>query len=1318
MKRIIAFLMLIVMAVNSLAATPGYPAKKVDPEAQLLENKPEDTGSMDFKSFGLSKAGQAASSSLQGWLGQFGTAKVDLSGGSGFQSGAVDVLVPIYDTERHLFFTQVGARRSNLMTPSYRTTVNVGAGYRYFTADNWMYGANVFYDRDVTRKHQRIGLGGEAWTDFLKFSANAYLRASGWKTSPDLVAYNERPANGFDVRAEGFFPQYPQLGIKLMFEQYFGDEVGLFGVANRSKDPRALTVGASWTPIPLITTSLDHRMGQGGQHDTTFKFQFNYSIGVPLNDQLRADNVAETRKLKWSRYNLVERNNEIVLEYKKKPLGEIKLPTSINGNPVTVATFPVSIRSDAALRNFTWSGTAASFATPYAGAGDGSLALPAYTAGGVNDYQLQLQATDQFGRQVKSNVMNVTVNAVSITVARSQATAAADGQDSVTFTATLLDAQALPMVSRAVKWTIRNASLKASTDVTDKAGQATATVTSLASAVAEVTAIDATNGSAATADATFTGDPATAQVTALTAAPSIVAANGTAASKLTATVKDANGNTMGAGTTVTWSSTLGTLAASSSTTDANGTATVDLVSPITVGTATVTAKVSATGDAGKTATVQFIADAGTARVNTLTAAATSMVANGSTTTTLTATVVDANGNTVGAGVPVQWATTLGSVAAVSSMTNATGQATVVLQSGTAAGTATVSAKAAAGDAGKTVAVTFTGDPSTARVTSFITSIASAPANGTSPVTLTATVRDANGNEVGAGVAVNWTTTLGTLAAASTTTNAASVATVVLTAPTTIGTASLTAKAAAGDAGKTASVLYVADATTARVVSLSASQSTVTAGSGTQVTLTAVVKDANGNDLGAGIAVNWGASLGSLAAAATATDATGTATVVFTTPTTAGVANLTAKGSGSDPGKTAAITVIPDASTAQVYSLTPVSSTQPANGTGVTSFTANVRDAYGNIVGAGVAVTWSASLGTLAASTSSTDAGGNAVLGLTAPTSIGTSNVTAKAVASDPGKVASVQYVADTSTARVITLVASPLSVVADGSTAVTLTATVKDANGNTLGAGVTVNWTTTLGSLAGATSTTDSTGTATMTLRSTAAGAATVTAKGASGDAGKSAGVTFTANPATARVVSVSASPTSIVANGSSASVLTAVVRDVNGNALSGATVNWSASLGSLAAGSSTTNASGVTTLALYSGTTAGTSSVSAVAAATGIGAGTAVTFTPASETRYDGANGIGAWGSGYGAGSGGTNPWFYCALPRPANVPAPTVAYITWDGVSISGGDMVRLPYSSGGYTYSAGAFVGWSLDSDPDDRCDNGDEYFLSWQVIRTPN
>lgn len=185
-----------------------------------------------------SMATGATVSTVEQWLGQFGTAKAKLNLDDDFtlDGSSLDVLLPLYDQQDNLLFTQLGYRNKDS-----RNTLNAGLGFRTFHG-NWMYGINSFYDDDVTGNNRRLGVGLEAWTDYLKLGANSYTSLTDWHQSRDFADYDERPADGFDIRAEGWLPAYPQLGGKLVYEQYRGDEVALFSKDDRSSDPKAVTL--------------------------------------------------------------------------------------------------------------------------------------------------------------------------------------------------------------------------------------------------------------------------------------------------------------------------------------------------------------------------------------------------------------------------------------------------------------------------------------------------------------------------------------------------------------------------------------------------------------------------------------------------------------------------------------------------------------------------------------------------------------------------------------------------------------------------------------------------------------------------------------------------------------------------------------------------------------------------------------------------------------------------------------------------------------------------------------------------------------------
>ncbi|AXM04927.1 hypothetical protein DKG79_26835 (plasmid) [Escherichia fergusonii] len=115
--------------------------------------------------------------------------------------------------------------------------------------DNWLLGINSFYDHDISGGNRRIGLGVEAWGNYIQLSANSYFRLNNWQQSRDFSDYNERPANGFDIRANAWLPSFPQLGGKLVYEQYFGNHVALQDNHTLQKNPYSLTAGLNYTPF-------------------------------------------------------------------------------------------------------------------------------------------------------------------------------------------------------------------------------------------------------------------------------------------------------------------------------------------------------------------------------------------------------------------------------------------------------------------------------------------------------------------------------------------------------------------------------------------------------------------------------------------------------------------------------------------------------------------------------------------------------------------------------------------------------------------------------------------------------------------------------------------------------------------------------------------------------------------------------------------------------------------------------------------------------------------------------------------------------------
>ncbi|EEZ5629152.1 attachment protein, partial [Escherichia coli O25] len=384
-------------------------------------------------SFAVNTLSTQATKEVVDWLQQYGNARIKLNVDDSFslKDSSFDFLYPWLDTQDYVLFSQTSLHRTDD-----RNQTNIGLGIRHFTPDNAMLGANVFYDYDLSRSHSRAGFGVEYWRDYFRLGVNTYFGLSDWKNSRDIDNYLERPANGWDFSAEGWLPAYPQLGASIQFEKYYGKNVGLFGSDNLQENPYAVTGGISYTPVPLIKFSAQHKQGQSNVHDTTFGVEFNYRPGVSLAEQLSSDNVAVMREVQNRRYDFVERNNNIVLEYKKKHALKISLPESVQGEGESIIPVTLTINNaSGGIKSVQWNDSAFTAAGGKI-SGNGTswqITLPAYKSEGVNSWNVGATVQDNRGNVSNYAVMNISVTDSGVSTADSSFTL--DGDSSPTISA-------------------------------------------------------------------------------------------------------------------------------------------------------------------------------------------------------------------------------------------------------------------------------------------------------------------------------------------------------------------------------------------------------------------------------------------------------------------------------------------------------------------------------------------------------------------------------------------------------------------------------------------------------------------------------------------------------------------------------------------------------------------------------------------------------------------------------------------------------------------------------------------------------------------
>ncbi|HBV8395345.1 TPA: Ig-like domain-containing protein [Escherichia coli] len=444
---------------NNLTPPPGNSSGNLEQQIastsqQIGSLLAEDMNSEQAANMARGWASSQASGAMTDWLSRFGTARITLGVDEDFslKNSQFDFLHPWYETPDNLFFSQHTLHRTDE-----RTQINNGLGWRHFTP-TWMSGINFFFDHDLSRYHSRAGIGAEYWRDYLKLSSNGYLRLTNWRSAPELDNdYEARPANGWDVRAEGWLPAWPHLGGKLVYEQYYGDEVALFDKDDRQSNPHAITAGLNYTPFPLMTFSAEQRQGKQGENDTRFAVDFTWQPGSAMQKQLDPNEVAARRSLAGSRFDLVDRNNNIVLEYRKKELVRLTLIDPVTGKSGEVKSLVSSLQTKYALKGYNVEATAleAAGGKVVTTGKDILVTLPGYrftsTPETDNTWPIEVTAEDVKGNFSNREQSMVVVQAPTLSqkdssVSLSTQTLSADSHSTATLTFIAHDAAGNPVI--------------------------------------------------------------------------------------------------------------------------------------------------------------------------------------------------------------------------------------------------------------------------------------------------------------------------------------------------------------------------------------------------------------------------------------------------------------------------------------------------------------------------------------------------------------------------------------------------------------------------------------------------------------------------------------------------------------------------------------------------------------------------------------------------------------------------------------------------------------------------------------------------------
>lgn len=1137
----------------------------------------EDMNSEQAANMARGWASSQASGAMTDWLSRFGTARITLGVDEDFslKNSQFDFLHPWYETPDNLFFSQHTLHRTDE-----RTQINNGLGWRHFTP-TWMSGINFFFDHDLSRYHSRAGIGAEYWRDYLKLSSNGYLRLTNWRSAPELDNdYEARPANGRDVRAESWLPAWPHLGGKLVYEQYYGDEVALFDKDDRQSNPHAITAGLNYTPFPLMTFSAEQRQGKQGENDTRFAVDFTWQPGSAMQKQLDPNEVAARRSLAGSRYDLVDRNNNIVLEYRKKELVRLTLTDPVTGKSGEVKSLVSSLQTKYALKGYNVEATAleAAGGKVVTTGKDILVTLPAYrftsTPETDNTWPIEVTAEDAKGNLSNREQSMVVVQAPTLSqkdssVSLSTQTLNADSHSTATLTFIAHDAAGNPVVGLVLSTRHEGVQDITLSDWKDNGDGSYTQILTTGAMSGTLTLMPQLNG----VDAAK--------------APAVVNIISVSSSRTHSSIKiDKDRYLSGNPIEVTVElRDKNDKPVKEQKQQLNNAVSIDNVKPgVTtdwketadgVYKATYTAYTKGSGLTAKLLmqnwnedlhTAGFIIDANpqSAKIATLSASNNGVLANENAANTVSVNVADEGSNPINDHT-VTFAVLSGSATSFNNQntakTDVNGLATFDLKSSKQEDN-TVEVTLENG-VKQTLIVSFVGDSSTAQV-DLQKSKNEVVADGNDSVTMTATVRDAKGNLLN-DVMVTFNVNSAEAKLSQTEVNSHDgIATATLTSLKN-GDYRVTASVSSGSQANQ-QVNFIGDQSTA-ALTLSVPSGDITVTNTAPQYMTATLQDKNGNPLKDkeitfsvpnDVASKFSISNGGKGM----TDSNGVA-IASLTGTLAGTHMIMARLANSNVSDAQPMTFVADKDRAVVVLQTSKAEII-GNGVDETTLTATVKDPSNHPV-AGITVNFTMPQDVAANFTlenngiAITQANGEAHVTLKGKKA-GTHTVTATLSNNNTSDSQPVTFVADKASAQVV-LQISKDEITGNGVDSATLTATVKDQFDNEVNnLPVTFSSASSGLTLTPGVSNTNESGIAQATLAGVAFGEKTVTASLANNGASDNKTVHFIGDTAAAKIIELTPVPDSIIAGtpqNSSGSVITATVVDNNGFPVKGVTVNF-----------------------------------------------------------------------------------------------------------------------------------------------------------------
>jgi len=260
----------------------------------------------DVKGQALSKVSEKISNLIPGE----GITEVSLDYNDGDEDQLNFSILGVRDieaTDNSNFFTQFSLMNQEINS-SGRIIGNIGLGYRKLYEDkNFMFGANTFYDRDLTEGQDRLGLGIEAKGSILDLTANSYTKISN---SEVVNGDREQVLSGWDFNLTSQIPRAPWARINYNGYKWEAEK----GSSDQKGNIYSLELDV--TNSVEVVASLDKSSLNGVDDETSLSIKYIYppkEKSMVMSDGLSND-MFEKRNMEQKLKEKVRRRNKMVME--------------------------------------------------------------------------------------------------------------------------------------------------------------------------------------------------------------------------------------------------------------------------------------------------------------------------------------------------------------------------------------------------------------------------------------------------------------------------------------------------------------------------------------------------------------------------------------------------------------------------------------------------------------------------------------------------------------------------------------------------------------------------------------------------------------------------------------------------------------------------------------------------------------------------------------------------------------------------------------------------------------------------------------------